>query len=373
MPMMLRNSERAAFKKCRHRWQWTYLEGRQAIEAGKALRFGDLVHRSLEPYYKKGRRRGPHPATTFERLYHEEAKALGEQGFDVFSDDKWESALDLGIGMLNGYVDKYAEHDKEFEVIASEQTFQLPVTVRENPLTGERLKRPFTFIVVGTFDGVWRRLSTKRLLFKEFKTATAINLDGLALDEQAGLYWTYGPKALRLAKLLGPKQLPGEIMYTFLRKAIPDPDAHYNEYGHKLNKPSKEALLNDFADRGKVPKSKLVDDMIAEIGDRAWLLGEVSKVQPSAYFERTPVYRDQTDRERVHARVVAEALDILAARDGKLPLYKNPGPLHMPNCRGCDVRDACEVHETGGDWAPVLAMTMTDWNPYAAHELPERV
>lgn len=374
--MLLRNSERQTFKKCRHRWEWTYLDGRQSREAPTALRFGDLVHQALERYYKPGRKRGPHPAKTFRTLYNKQAKALADSGFDVWTDDNWAPALDLGAGMLEGYVERYAAEDQEYEVISSEQTFQLGLTCPARPIPeNDLLTSPaFRFKVVGTFDGVWRHLSSGRLCFKEFKTASAINTDGLALDEQAGLYWTYGPRWLRKARLLPKDGELSHILYTFLRKAVPDPDAHVNEQGHRLNKPKKDALLEAFTDMGKVPKVKTVDGMMEELGvDRAYqLAGEVSKVQPAEFFERIPVYRDSADRERMHNRVLAEARDIKDARDGHLALYKNPGPLYMPNCRGCSVREACEVHEAGGDFMPVLNATMRAWDPYAAHELPER-
>lgn len=339
--MLLRNSERQTFKTCRHRWQWTYRDGRQAREAGRALRFGDLVHQALAAYYKPGRKRGPHPTKTFTRLFHEQAKALGDDGFDVWSDEKWVAALPLGERMLTGYVERYAEEDREWEVIASEATFQLPLLVPEHLVelspTATLVLPSFRFKVVGTFDGVWRHINSGRLAFKEFKTTAAIKNDGLAMDEQAGTYWTYGPRYLRRQGLLGGDELPSSILYTWLRKAAPDPDGNFNAEGQKLNKD-----------------------------------GSVSKVQPAPYFARVPVYRDQADRQRMHERVLAEARDVWLARQGLLPLYKNPGPLYLQNCMTCPVKEACEVHEAGGDHEPVLNAITARWNPYAAHELPER-
>lgn len=365
--IMLRNSERQAFKTCRHRWQWTYLDGRQAASAPTALRFGDLIHQALAAYYKPGRKRGPKPAATFERLYNEQARRLADQGFDVFGDEKWEPALDLGIGMLEGYVPEYLEADKEYEVISTEQTFQL------------RIRHPlgFVFYVVGTFDGVWRHLPTKRIKFKEFKTAAAIKTDGLPMDEQASTYWTYGPKWLRQKKILLPSEMPAEILYTFLRKARPDPTATYNAQGHKLNLPKKDVLQEAFEAKFKKPPGKMtVDDLMSAIGREAALqMGEVSKTQPAPYFHREPVYRDEIDRTRQHNRLLVEMAAIQAARaKGADPLLniKNPGPLHMPNCLGCAVREACELHEAGGDFTSMLKATMIKWDPYASHEIIER-
>lgn len=335
--MLLRNSERQTFKRCRHRWQWTYLEGREPIEAAHALRFGDLVHQSMEKYYKPGRKRGPHPAKTFAELYHEQAKAMQDGGFDAYNDDRWIDALDLGVGMLEGYVDRYKVEDREYEIICSEQVFQVALKTEPVILTPGEKPRRVSFKVVGTIDGVWRHIKSKSVVFKEFKTAASIKTGGLAMDEQPSVYWTYGPKYLRKLGILKPDEMPRSILYTFLRKAIPNPDYTYDDQGRKLNKD-----------------------------------GSVSKQQPAPYFERLPVYRDEATREIMHKRILAEAGEIAKARAGSLPLYKNPGPLHMPNCSGCSVKDACELHEVGADFESVLEMTMKPWNPYAAHELAER-
>lgn len=330
---LLRNSERSSFKRCRHSWQWGYKDGRQPIAAGAALRFGDLYHQALAAYYLPGLKRGPHPAVTFEKLYHKSAAELKEQGFNVFADETWVDALTLGVSMLSGYVAKFAAEDDEYEILSTERTFRVPIRALD-PYTGE----PFRFVAVGTLDGVWKQRSTGRISFKEHKTCSAINLSGLPLDDQAGMYWTYGPKWLQRRGILKEGELPSAILYTFHRKAAPNPDANYNAEGHKLNKD-----------------------------------GSVSKVQPAAYWARVPVYRDRVDRERIHARIVAEMADIIRARAGLLPLYKNPGPLYMPNCSSCSFKDACELHEVGGDWESVLEQTHIPWDPYADHELAERV
>jgi hypothetical protein len=90
--------------------------------------------------------------------------------------------------MLEGYVVEYAEQDKEYEVISSEQTFQLrdPPPARVHLLHRRHLRR-----------AVESSLRRSRIKFKEFKTAAAIKTDGLPMDEQASTYWTYGPKWLQ--------------------------------------------------------------------------------------------------------------------------------------------------------------------------------
>jgi hypothetical protein len=387
--MKLRNSERGSWKTCRWRWSWTWRDGLQARETPIALRFGDLVHQALAAYRPPGRKFGPHPAKTFERLYMEQAAHLRDAGFDVFAEDKWVDALDLGRGMLANYVTTFQDADAQWEVLSSEQTFQRTIRVPAKrlavpihaPVGGSvaSITVPaFSFKIVGTLDGVWKHIKSKHVVFCEYKTAAAISEDGLAMDEQPTVYWTYAPKWLAHRGLISPKDAEAlrEILYTFLRKAVPNEDRPTNGEGLYLNKPSKEVLRDRLDELGVTwAKAAKVDDLmdvLRKLGEHPELLGEVSKVQPAPYFHRVPVHRDATDRRRLHERLLEEAREIWMARQGLMPLYKNPGPLHNPNCRGCTVRDGCEAHEAGADYQSVLNATTTKWAPYAAHELAER-
>lgn len=349
--VLLRNSERSAFKTCRFRWAWTYggvweVGPIRSLQPAKALWFGDLVHQGLAGYYIEGTKRGIHPAKTFIKRYDSDDRLAAVQRNDA---GEWESMRDLGRGMLEAYVEEYGDRDDEWEVIASERTFRLPVIVPAFRLpvgrylglgeyANELILPEFKLVVVGTFDGIWRyRPKPKRVVFKEFKTAASIKPDGLAMDDQAGYYWTYGPKWSWRQNILPKGTYPAEILYTFLRKAVRNPDKTYTPEGVLLN-----------------------------------LDGTPSKSQPPPYFDRMPVYRDRADRENVHRRVLAEAREMMLIRAGVLDAYKNPGPLHMPNCRGCPVRDACELHETGNDWETMLNGTTETWDPYSDHEIIER-
>lgn len=347
--ILLRNSEQSAWKTCRFRWVFTYggvlADGRavgplRSLEPAKALWFGDLIHRPLAAYYKPGTKRGPHPAKTFVKLYDADPLTSAVVRND---EGEWESLRDLGRGMLTAYVEQWKDADAEWEVLSSEQTFRLPLVVPAATHvldgSGPSLIVPsFKLTVVGTFDGIWRhRTKRKRVVFKEHKTATTINTDGLAMDEQASMYWTYGPKWSWRQGILPEGTYPSEILYNFLRKAIRNPDYTYDAEGRKLNQD-----------------------------------GAVSKQQPAPFFVRQPTYRDRADREEFHGRILAEAREMMLARAGLLQPYKNPGPLHMPNCRGCPIREACELHETGADWESMMNATTEPWNPYSDHDLIER-
>ena len=328
--LMLRNSERQSFKRCRAQWHWNFNDKLKPIEEAPALKFGDLVHQALAAYYRPGIKRGPRPAVTFEKLINDKYDKEFAEGFKD-EDGDWHNAGDLGVRMLERYYDLYHEADKQYKVLGSEAVFQVPIKVL---IPGHGTKK---FYIVGTVDGIIQDRSTKEIAWLEHKTTKAIALDALAMDEQAGTYWTYGPQWMRAHGILKKDQEPTHILYNFLRKWAPNPDDTYDAMGRKLNKD-----------------------------------GSVSKQQPAPTFKRQPVYRDEADKRNMHQRVMDEFIDIFLVRAGERPAYKNPGPLFMPNCRGCPFRDMCELHETGNDWEAFRDASMTTWEPYAAHEIIER-
>jgi hypothetical protein len=372
---MLRNSERQSYKQCRHKWWWNFHERRQSVVPALALTFGDLVHLSLAAYYKPGRKRGPSPAKTFEKLYIKREDELRATGW--YDEDRdWQDAGELGVKMLEGYVERWRDKDLEYEVIASEQTFQVRVKTPPFSIAGAPAKSE-SFWVVGTMDGVWRHLPTGHIIFPEHKTAKAIATDGLAMDEQAGTYWTYGPKWLERQGIIKPGEKMHHIVYNYLRKAAPDPDATYNAEGLKLNLPKKDVLVEEATRRGGMAKKLAagkctIDELMAVLGPSALQLGEVSKSQNASFFEREPVFRDEADRRIMHERILDEFMEMRRVEAGELAVIKNPGPQHMPNCRGCLFRDPCELHETGNDYEELLAAITQPWDPYDAHNKVER-
>jgi hypothetical protein len=322
--ILVRTSERQAFLTCRQKWSWAYVERLKPPVTDTKLVFGDLVHQALAAYYKKGRKRGPHPTTTFEKLCEQRSD---EQDAAIWADDEILNMADLGINMLDRYVEYWQEQDKEYSIISSEQTFQLPI----GRMNG------FKVYYVGTIDGVWRHLPSGKIRFAEHKTTTAIGDSALPMDEQVGAYWTYGPRWLRNKGFLKDGERLDGIIYNWLRKAkAPDPD-ECDEQGRKLNKD-----------------------------------GSVSKRQPPPFFARQLTFRGDVEAERVKARVKQEIADMLEARGDPLRIYKNPGPSFFPNCKFCSFRDMCELHETGNDFEAFKKAAFVSWDPYDAHERVER-
>ncbi len=330
--------------------------------AAPALRFGTLVHRALEPYYRKGKKRGPHPALTFAKLYSAE---LAEQEAIGFRDEegKWADAATLGEAMLNGYVEHYGADDR-WQVLATEMPFRVPVL---HPRTGK-----LWFMYAGVIDLVVKDLETDFVGLVDHKTTKEdpTKVDYLNLDEQAGAYWRYGRQALYDTGLLRHDRQLNGILFNFLLKKMPD-DRPQNAEGFYLNQPGKAALV-DYA-IGRKPKMEprikkmTVAELIKLIGpDKAAQLGDVSKQQPGPLFYRAQVWRNDAEGDSVHLRVLQQYREMRERRRGKLAIFKSPSKF---NCAMCGFRDMCELHESGADWESLRDATMAPWEPYAEHEI----
>lgn len=328
---LLRTSERTTFKRCMWQWDRNYNDRIKPRQSSPPLRFGTLIHKALEKRYPVGVRRGPHPARTFEKLYAADIEEVERVWGFRDSDEEWGSALEIGVNMMEKFVDHYGK-DEEWRVLGSELTFKVPVR--------DGGRRPL-FYYVGTLDLVVQHRVSGRVRIWDWKTTKSDptkEAQGLTLNEQASAYWTWGVEYLRRRRLLKPKQLQAldGMVFSFMRKAKPD-DREQNAKGQYLNKRD----------------------------------GSVSKKQPPPMFLRTTVYRGEEERRQAAARAVQEFYDMEAVRNGERVAYKTPGSPPNSHCGWCGYRDICELHETGADWQALRDATMEEWDPYAAHEIAE--
>lgn len=324
---MLRTSERGTLKGCEWRWDLEFNRRIKPQVSMPALRFGTLAHTAMAGWYVPGVKRGVSPVIGFERAYLEE-QAYVQQHFGARDEDgTWIDALELGVAMMENYLDEYGKDDL-WEVLVTEKPFQVVVN---DPDTDE----PW-FIYTGILDGVWRNRSTKDIWIPDHKTTAGIGdskLNYLVLDDQAGAYWSWGVDYLAKEALLTKNQRLNGMLYNFLRKQKPDERPSKFVNGKRLY------LNND---------------------------GSVSKKQPSPYFLRQPIFRDDYDRGQAKRRALIDMRRIEMLRAGELEITKNPG---MFTCPGCWARDACELHETGGDFESFLKDSTRPWDPYAEHEV----
>jgi hypothetical protein len=316
-----------------------------------ALKFGTLVHKALEVRYPPGIKRGPKPAETFEKIFQAEQRNV-EKTWKMKVDDSWEDMLEIGIDMLELFIEKYGR-DEDWKVIESEMTFQVPVYLpseyaEQDPLVAflelPRAvlsgKQPL-FYYVGTMDGVWENRMDGGVRVIDWKT-TGKDPEKEArgkslLDEQTTAYWTWGVDWLIKEKLLKERQVRAldGMVFTFLRKGKRDPRPA-NAQGLYLNQD-----------------------------------GTVSKKQPPPMFHREQVYRSEVEQQMARTRVIQEFIEMAACRKGILATYKTPETGQMGHCGWCPVRDICELHESGADWKLMRSSSMEAWDGYSAHEISD--
>jgi hypothetical protein len=204
---------------------------------------------------------------------------------------------------------------------------------------GHHYKEPEPwFWYTGILDGVWRKRGDKTVWIPDHKTTGGIgdkNWKHLTLDDQAGAYWSWGVDFLIAHGYLKANQKLAGMMYNIMRKAMPD------ERPSKLVKGQRVYLNKD---------------------------GSTSLRQPSPYFLRRPIFRDEVDREHARDRAKIDFARLEAMRNGSLAMSKNPGQF---TCTMCSMLDACELHETGNDWEGFLEGTTKQWDPYSEHEIRE--
>lgn len=375
MTIILRTSERRAFKRCPAKWWWSYRQGLKPRGAESTpLWFGTGVHLALAEWYLPGTNRGPHPAETFARFAGDAVTAIKVSDADEERIAQYVDGKELGIKMLEGYVAKYGT-DPQWDFISAEQTFSLkvPWPKAEEERQGIWELDPETGAVElveydGTFDGVYRDLGTGRLELLETKTAKAIQTSHLSLDDQAGSYWAVATHTLRKQGLIKPTERLAGINYNFLKKALPD-DRPRDAQGYATNKPIKQhyILALDGID-GWTPKElgkkKLEElDSIAA-ANHILVLGDRSKVQPGVLFQREMVNRTAAEQRTQLRRIQDEALNMRAVREGLLPVIKNP----TRDCVwDCDFFTMCELQERGGDWETHQSVAFRVEDPYKDH------
>jgi hypothetical protein len=318
-PPIIRTSERTAFKRCPARWKWAYVDGLKAkSKPADALWFGIGVHEALAMWYGEGFDRGPIPSDTFEDWASDEVRYIkanyADHDREWFDEPVYEKATDLGVAMLDNYLNTYDE-DPSWEVLAIEQPFEVEL-VKDDGVVA---------IFKSRFDGVAIDHRRGLVVLLEHKTAGAIKTAHLELDDQAGSYYAVATIVLRSEGILGPKENIAGIEYNFLRKSMPDLRERDSE-GRFLNKNQ-----------------------------------TVSKRQPVPPFLREFVDRTPREVKQQLLRITDEVSIMNKMRSGELPVTKTVNDM----CPYCPFFRMCVLHERGGNaWKEFRDAQFAVWDPY---------
>ena len=345
---IIRTSERSSFKRCPQQWVWGWVEGWRLPEGDEqfnAATFGTGIHLALAEYYIPGRTRGADPRDTWRRFIGGQRatiRTLDDDGRATFED-----AADLGVVMLDEYLDLYGADD-DWEVISPEMTFRIPIPdpgFSDPELPVNRHPSQAIGMFVGTIDLVVRRLSDNKLFILDHKTCQGIPTDfaWLDLDDQATGYQAVATHVLRDKGLIGPKEAVRGMIYNYLRKARPD-ERPVNEHGQATNKPLKDHYLVQLGDAGVLPLQDLKKMKVSEleaiaVANKVQVIGDVSKVQPTPRFHREFVERTAAERRTTIRRLGEEIIWMEAVRNGALPVVKRTSP----DCRWCTFFEMCST------------------------------
>jgi len=373
---LLRQSERAAFKRCPWAWFQAYVKMIRPIYENKtAAEFGTLIHLALATYYIPGTKRGPHPAETFDDLAKHQVDVVRTTEYE--NDElvaKWVGFRQLGVELMEGYVDHYGG-DPHWDILDPERRFDVVIPdTRQRPIHSAKGRQGFKPIVtiVGTFDLCLRDLNDGKVKMVDHKTATYLDTDHLVLDEQASTYILVGTTALRHQGLIGPKDAIDGMEYNFIKKTsrfkapLKDHylDALYAYYhGDQFNAVDSglEAPPGLFTDT-KAGTKWLKEDLAKHCEElRIEVRGEEDpgkQIYMRHFVPRTP-----KERQRQIVRISEEARVMDDVRHGRLPLLKTP----TKECRFCGYYNLCELDESGGDTEYFEETTMKKHDPYFDH------
>lgn len=363
----IRTSERSTFKRCPQKWYWAYVEGLRSSHQANPLWFGSAIHEALADWYRLGLERSPRrPADVFAEHLGQDRALLAPSDNPEEEELAYTSALELGMAMLDNYVDQYGR-DEDWDVIATEMEFSM------------RIKTTFGFTIryVGTWDGVFRNVSTGEIWLMEHKTTSSINTTHLPLDDQAGSYWALAETYLRKKKIIGPTERVAGIMYNFLKKERLDTRPVNPETGLTCNKPQKKhyaaVLLSDL-DLDMTEKQFLAKPMgwMQDLAEREGIVvyGDPSSEQPGTILYREEVYRSEGERKTQIGRIKQEAVYMYNMRIGnpQYPVYKTVSQFSMDACSRCEFFRLCVLDEQGDDMAEEYKESQfIRWDPYEAH------
>jgi len=214
---LLTNSMRRTFTQCRRKYFFVYPERLSPIVTAPPLSFGQLVHDCLEDFHINKNVLFDHVMNAWEIKHHAEVDAAaGSNEYADVDHDKIADLRKLATGMMQGYVQRYANDLNTWRILACEKPFRYPISTFKS---GTRGRSSATWDFGGKIDLLFADQDGSWIL--ENKTTQETDKDKyettLMLDTQPiGYVWG----AEKLIQEMGWPPLRG-IIYNVLRKKLP--------------------------------------------------------------------------------------------------------------------------------------------------------
>lgn len=267
-------------------------------------------------------------------------------------EEEFREYLDLGIGMLTFYKD-YAERNDDFEVVAAESQFSIPlefeaVDIREeSPNYGKKQEVHLR----GKRDAILHYPERKDPRLKygimDHKTAGKIGDDyflKLENDPQCTTYIVASVKEAEANDL--PWTTISDVLYQALRKVYPKPPTITSRGFPSIDREKESATAQMFS------------DCVRELGLVDWFHDDA---RAQGYYEflleegeKRFIQRDHATRNAHQLKVAYKELQMQAQEmlDPDVHIYKHP--TGMSTCTRCQFRDPCLAVDDGSDWQEML-------------------
>lgn len=334
--IVLRTSDRIAFKSCRRKWAWSshLMRNLGSANLAPALWFGSGIHYALEDYH--GYKHFKSAAHAFQAY----CIATSKQGLRDLPNNAKE-LYELGTNMMDYYEFKWApirSVDQTFiynGVPQVEVDFEVDIPLDEFPHLKELAAKHGANAVVyrGTID----RMAIDdfgRLWVVEYKTAKVAEQLHFQTDPQVTSYvWA--------ANHIYDRPVAGVAYYQYVkREAKPPAILSSGRISTASNLSTSvplysEALLRMYGSLDKAP-----------VANREYLeyLATQETADKDKYIQREYVYRNEHMAQMEAQKVLLELEDMM---NPDLPLYPNP----TRECsRMCSFLGACVSFDDGGDW-----------------------
>ena len=310
--LKIRASERRAFKRCRRRWWYGYIEGLQPKRRESRLWVGTAVHKALEGYYSQIPPKVEVALEVMERFSFMERQRLDYNGMDEENRRQFNEDIGLAFGMAAHYF-KWAAKNDDFEVVETE--FYAEVELSKTT----RLTLRADGLAVDREGGAW---------VLEHKTTTQIDQDAawLELDDQATTYtWMFNElangngwilrdeKLVPIAQIGLPPQIRG-MLYNFLLKQVPHDPIRNQDGMLSIASKNLTCTVEDYeaafeGDPGQA------DAKYQEF---------IQRLRAKKWFHRLRVYRGEEEMKAFVPAIQAEIDEMENVRKNPILAYRNP-------------------------------------------------
>ena len=378
-------SDIANFMRCRRYWDWsspTRTNLRRKVELHgiyPPLWFGNGIHYALEHYYNPVLQRDP--VETFQTWFHlqwhgghisTEEEELLDQVYDPYpspvdtgwivrglddllpqaDEEEFMGFLDLGVGMMTFYKD-YAARNDEFEVVAAESKFSVPLeftavdTREESPNFGKKIEVHLR----GKRDAIiyypHRRDPAMQFEIMDHKTAAKVDEEYFLKLENDPQCTTYIVASVHEANVYDYpwKDIRG-VLYNTLRKAYPKPPTITTRGFPSIDRQNESTTAKLFMETVRdIGLSDWFDDDAKAQGYYEYLIEQGDKVF---------IQRETAPRNPHAIKVAYKELQMVAQEmlDPNLKIYKHPSGMQY--CTRCQFRVPCLAKDDGSDWKEML-------------------